>query len=446
MPAGEGTHVDTDQARGGARLVIPQPDAGPGSVEAGWIREPDGSILAVITTADPPSEPPLTGAAPRELELTVVLPCLNEAETLATCVRRALDSMTSLGVVGEVLVADNGSTDGSQQIARDCGARVVDVPQRGYGAALSRGIAEARSPFVIMADADDSYALEDLGPFLAALRDGADLVMGNRFRGGIASGAMPLLHRYLGNPVLSRLGRLFFRTPIGDFHCGMRGMRRESIVNLALRTTGMEYASEMVVRASLRRLSITEVPTLLRRDGRTKPPHLRTWRDGWRHLRFLLAFSPRWLLWYPALFLVGIGTLTLIWLSTGEHQIAGVGFGVHTMLAAATAVILGVQVGALAVLSRSYAAALCLLPRPSRFAATVERQVLKWGVPGGFLAGLSGVGCFLTALLNWQRASFGGLDPASTLRLPILGMVLIVLGAQTVLLSFGLSLTRIGEA
>jgi glycosyltransferase involved in cell wall biosynthesis len=426
--------------------VIPHIDSGPGSVAAGWVREPDGSILTLITTSDLPPEPRFDSAAPRELELTVVLPCLNEAETLATCVRRALDSMATLGVVGEVLVADNGSTDGSQQIARDAGARVVNVPQRGYGAALNHGIAQARSPFVIMADADDSYALEDLGPFLDALRQGADLVMGNRFRGGIASGAMPALHRYLGNPVLSRLGRLFFSTPIGDFHCGIRGMRRESILNLALRTTGMEYASEMVVRASLKRLSITEVPTLLRRDGRTRPPHLRTWRDGWRHLRFLLAFSPRWLLWYPSLLLVGAGTLVLLWLSTGEHQLAGIGFGVHTMLAAATAVCLGVQIGALAVLSRSYAAALGLLPRPSRFAAMVERWMLNWGVLGGFLAGLGGVGCYLAALLGWQHTSFGGLDAASTLRLPILGMVLIVLGAQTVLLSFGLSLTRIGEA
>jgi len=382
-------------------------------------------------------------AAP--VELTVVLPCLNEAETLAACIRKARASLTSLGVTGEVLVADNGSTDGSQVIARAEGARVVDVPIRGYGAALNHGFQAAHGRYVIMADADDSYALDDLGPFLEALRGGADLVMGNRFAGGIAPGAMPALHRYLGNPVLSMLGRLFYGIPVRDFHCGMRGFRRDRVLALGLRTTGMELASEMVVRASLQRYTIREVPTTLRPDGRSRRPHLRTWRDGWRHLRFLLAFSPRWLLWYPAVVLGALGVFGLLWLLPGGHRVGGVAFGIHTMLVAATATIVAVQLGGLAVLCRAYASALGLLPPPAPFARAVERFMLAWGAPFGGLLTLGGVSCFVAALVGWGEASFGRLDPAATMRLPIVGMVLILLGAQSVLLSFTLSLTRIGE-
>jgi glycosyltransferase involved in cell wall biosynthesis len=381
----------------------------------------------------------------RPIELSVVLPCLNEAETLATCIRKAKASMASLGVVGEVVVADNGSDDGSQDIARAEGACVVDVPIRGYGAALNQGFQAARGRFVIMADADDSYPLDDLGPFLEALREGADLVLGNRFAGGIAPGAMPALHRYLGNPVLSMLGRLFFKIPVGDFHCGMRGFRRDRVLELGLRTTGMELASEMVVRASLKRLVISEVPTTLRPDGRSRRPHLRTWRDGWRHLRFLLAFSPRWLLWYPALVLGALGTFGLLWLLPGNHRVGGIAFGIHTMLAAATATIVAVQLGGLAVLSRAYASALGLLPRPGSRAEGAEQVLLGWGAPIGAVLTLGGIGCFVAALVGWGEASFGQLDPAATMRLPIVGMVLILLGVQSVLLSFTLSLTRIGE-
>ena len=232
------------------------------------------------------------------IELTVVMPCLDEAETLEVCIRKALASMQESGIVGEVLIADNGSTDGSQDIARRNGARVVDVPIRGYGAALQGGIAAARGEFVIMGDADDSYDFRNLAPFVEKLREGYDLVMGNRFLGGIAPGAMPPLHRYLGNPVLTGIGRLLFRSPSGDFHCGLRGFRRESVLSLGLQTTGMEFASEMVVKATLMKLRIVEVPTTLSPDGRTRAPHLRSWRDGWRHLRFLLLFSPRWLFLY----------------------------------------------------------------------------------------------------------------------------------------------------
>ncbi|MSX34697.1 MAG: glycosyltransferase, partial [Actinobacteria bacterium] len=242
------------------------------------------------------------------MELSVVLPCLNEAETLAVCIRKARASMNELGIDGEVVIADNGSTDGSQDIARSEGARVVDVPTRGYGAALIAGITDAKGTFVIMGDADDSYDLSNLGPFIEALRGGAELVMGNRFAGGIAPGAMPALHRYLGNPVLTAVGRVLFRSPVKDFHCGLRGFRRDAILELDLRTTGMEFASEMVVKATLNKLTIVEVPTTLSPDGRSRPPHLRTWRDGWRHLRFLLLYSPKWLFLYPGIvvFLLGL--------------------------------------------------------------------------------------------------------------------------------------------
>jgi len=393
----------------------------------------------------------VSGAAPHReepsspVELSVVLPCLNEAETLAVCIRKATACIVSLGVVGEIVVADNGSTDGSQEIAAREGARLVQVPVRGYGAALGHGIAAARGRYVIMADADDSYALEDLGPFLHALRGGKDLVMGNRFQGGIAPGAMPPLHRYLGNPILSYLGRLFFKIPVGDFHCGMRGFRRDKILALDLRTTGMEFASEMVVRASLRRLKLGEVPTTLRPDGRTRAPHLRTWQDGWRHLRFLLAFSPRWLLWYPAILLTMVGLVALSVLSMGPLRIGSIGLGVHTMLAAATLMVVGVQLGGIGVMSRAYAASLGLLPRSSR----IERWIGRIGLGSGALIGfgilLLGLACFVGAFITWGNASFGALDPAATMRLPILGMLLTVLGTQTIMLSFTLSLTRIGE-
>lgn len=385
-------------------------------------------------------------AVPTVLELSIVLPCLNEAETLETCVRKARESLRSLGVAGEVIVADNGSTDGSQDIARANGARVVDVPRRGYGAALAAGIEAAGGEYVLMADADDSYALDDIGGFLEALRGGADLVMGNRFQGGIAEGAMPFLHRYLGNPVLSRLGRLFFRIPVGDFHCGIRAFRRDRILELGLRTSGMEFASEMVVRASLNHFKIREVPTTLRPDGRTRAPHLRTWRDGWRHLRFLLAFSPRWLLYYPSIALQGIGLIGMLWLSFGPQRLAGLGFGLHTMLAFATMFVLGLQGMSLAVVARSYAAHLGLLPPPSgRMILRIAKASLERGLWIGLLLLAGGITCFIVALSIWGAAGFGELDVVRTMRVPILGMVLMVAGFQLITVSFTLSLTKIGE-
>ena len=266
------------------------------------------------------------------MELTVVMPCLNEAETVATCVRKAIGFLAESGISGEVLVADNGSTDGSQRLATDAGARVVPISDKGYGNALMGGIVAARGKYVIMGDADDSYDFTNLMPFVNELRKGADLVMGNRFRGGIAPGAMPPLHKYLGNPVLSFIGRLFFRSKIGDFHCGLRGFSRDSVMALNLQATGMEFASEMVVKATLAGQRVTEVPTTLSKDGRSRPPHLRSWRDGWRHLRFLLLFSPRWLFLYPGLALLVVGSAVTTALYFSPLRIGGAGLDIHTML------------------------------------------------------------------------------------------------------------------
>ncbi|WP_181779441.1 glycosyltransferase family 2 protein [Pseudonocardia pini] len=387
-------------------------------------------------------------AGQEAVELSVVLPCLNEAETLETCIRKAQSSLAELGVVGEVVVADNGSTDGSQDIARDLGARVIDVPRRGYGAALIAGIEASRGDYVLMADADDSYALENLGGFLEGLRGGSDLVMGNRFKGGIEPGAMPFLHKYLGNPVLSMLGRLFFRIPVGDFHCGMRAFRRDRLLELGLRTSGMEFASEMVVRASLSHYRITEVPTTLRPDGRTRAPHLRTWRDGWRHLRFLLAFSPRWLLYYPSLAMQLIGLVGMVWLAVGPstRMVGDVGLGIHSMLAFATMFVVGTQGVGLAVIARSYAAHLKLLPPPSeKFERIFTRLSLEKGLVIGGILMVLGIGFFIAAVSSWGATGFGALDVVQSMRIPIVGMVLCVTGFQLIIVSFTLSLTRIGE-
>jgi len=378
------------------------------------------------------------------LTLTVLLPCLDEAETLGTVIGKARHSIDELGLDAEVLVADNGSTDGSQDIARAAGARVLDVPTRGYGAALKAGIADARGRFVIMGDADDSYALEDLGPFVGALEAGADLVIGNRFAGGIAPGAMPPLHRYLGNPVLSWLGRLFFKIPVHDFHCGMRGMRRDRIIGLGLRTDGMEFASEMVVHAALARLRIVEVPTTLRPDGRSRPPHLRTWRDGWRHLKFLLAFSPRWLFYYPSMVLLVLGVLTMAALYAGPITIGSVTWDVQTMVVAAAATVLGVQGIGMALLARAFSAGLGLLPRSRRIDALLDRFALEHGLVAGLLLTLVGCLFFAAAVLHWGSSGFGPLQHAD-IRTPIIGLVLVVTGAQLVLVSFMLSLIRMTQ-
>jgi hypothetical protein len=374
------------------------------------------------------------------VEVSVVLPCLDEAETVATCVRKALGALRDLGVAGEVVVADNGSTDGSQALARAAGARVVDVPEPGYGSALHAGIEAARGRYVVMADADDSYDLTGLAPFVEKLREGYALVVGNRFAGGIAPGAMPALHRYLGNPVLSLVGRVFFRSAVHDFHCGMRGVDRAAFLALDPRTTGMEFASEMVVKATVHGLRVTEVPTTLAPAGRTRPPHLRSWSDGWRHLRFLMLYSPRWLFLYPGLALMAAGLLLGAWLLPGSRRVGGVGLDVQTLLYAAMAVVIGFQSVVFAVFGKVFAVSEGLLPENPRFSRLFRWVRLETGLLVGGVLIAFGVAGTVYGFYRWSVRSFGPLDAQHSLRIVIPSLTALVLGSQTVLSSFFLSL------
>lgn len=373
-------------------------------------------------------------------ELSILMPCLNEAETLATCIKKAQKSLDDLNITGEIIIADNGSTDGSPEIASSLGARVIHVAEKGYGSALLGGIKAARGKYIIMGDADDSYDFTNLGPFLEKLRAGYDLVMGNRFKGGIAPNAMPPLHKYLGNPVLTGIGRLFFRSPCGDFHCGLRGFSKAAIQRLDLRTRGMEFASETVVKASLHGLRIAEVPTTLSVDGRNRPPHLRSWRDGWRHLRFLLLYSPRWLFLYPGLLLMLIGTAVSGWLLVGPRVVDGITLDVHTFLYAAMAIVIGYQAVIFAVFTKVFAITEGLLPEDPRLKTLFNYIKLETGIVAGALLLVVGIGLSIYALSFWSSTSFGPLDPSRTLRLVIPAVTAIALGLQTVLSSFFLSI------
>jgi hypothetical protein len=375
-----------------------------------------------------------------EIELSIVLPCLNEAETLAVCLKKAKAFLSDYGIRGEVIVADNGSTDGSLQIANAMGARIIAVPTRGYGAALIGGIEAARGRYVAMGDADDSYDFGGLMPFVEALRGGAELVMGNRFQGGIAPGAMPVLHKYLGNPVLSFLGRTFFGTPIGDFHCGLRAFDRDAIRELGLTAPGMEFASEMVVKSAIGKLDIREVPTTLQPDGRSRPPHLRTWRDGWRHLRFLLIYAPKFLFLYPGLALALIGLAGVLGLVGGDVRIGGVEFGVHTMIFAAMAVLMGSQLIGLSVMAQRYGAIAGMWPetgmmRRVRNWFSVERACILGGLmlTGGIVGAATATGI-------WASSGFGNLNPAELMRLTIPSMLLACIGLQTAVTAFFIGL------
>ncbi len=364
------------------------------------------------------------------MELTILMPCLNEAATLPVCIEKARAFLVRAGVAGEVLVSDNGSTDGSRAIAEAHGARVVHTSQRGYGAALMNGIAHARCRYVVMGDADDSYDFSRLDAYLAALRGGAELVMGNRFQGGIAPGAMPFLHRYLGNPVLSFIGRLFFRVPIRDFHCGLRGFSREAVLRLGLVTPGMEFASEMVAKAALAGLRLAEVPTTLQPDGRGRPPHLRTWRDGWRHLRFLLLFCPRWLFLYPGLLLASTGAVGLALLTSGPVQLLGVGLGVHSQLYMGAATVLGAQLVQLAFLTKWLGVLSGIVPVPPWLARSQRYLSVELGLLAGAGAFLLGLVWSLRLVLDWGLAGFGALDPLDAMRYAIPAVTLMILGVQ----------------
>ena len=377
---------------------------------------------------------------PRWLELTILMPCLNEAETVATCVQKARHFLQRAGVTGEILVADNGSTDGSPELARQAGARVVQIAAKGYGSALLGGIEEARGQFVIMADADDSYDFSRIDGFLQLLRAGHQLVIGHRFRGGIRPGAMPWLHRFVGNPVLSFLGRLFFSCRVGDFHCGLRGVDRAAALRLGLCAPGMEFASEMIVKAVLAGWNIGEVPTILSQDGRSRPPHLRSWRDGWRHLRFLLMMSPRWLLFYPGLLLIAGGGAIELLIARGPVVIRGVGFDIHTMLYAAGASILGLQLLLFSVIARTVGVLKHLLPMTPRLRRFLRVFSIERGILLGVSLGLTGLALAVYTLDTWFRVRFGPLDPFTAMREVITSVTLMIAGGEILFASFLLGL------
>jgi glycosyltransferase involved in cell wall biosynthesis len=367
------------------------------------------------------------------------MPCLNEAETLGTCILKAQKAFNEANVVGEVIIADNGSTDGSVEIANRLGAKVVHVQERGYGNALAGGIAAASGKFIIMGDADDSYDFGHAPRFLAQLRAGADLVMGNRFKGGIQTGAMPPLHRYLGNPMLTRVGRLFFGGSCGDFYCGLRGFSKQAFENMGLRTTGMEFATEMVVKATLLGMKVTEVPTTLSPDGRTRPPHLRTWRDGWRTLRFFLLYSPRWLFLYPGVSLILVGALLGLWLLAGSRTVGNVTFDVHTMLYTAVFILLGYQAITFAVFTKFFAISEGLLPPDPTLDALFRYITLEVGLLVGAALIVLGLTTSVYAVTLWGGQHFGSMDYSHTMRVVIPAAVFLTLGVQTVFASFFMS-------
>ncbi len=376
------------------------------------------------------------------LELSIVMPCLNEAKTVGECVTTARRALERMRIAGEVIVADNGSSDGSVALAEQAGARVVPVARRGYGAALAAGIAAARGTYVLMGDADLTYDFDAIDPFVERLRAGDDLVMGNRFTGGVQRGAMPLLHRWLGNPVLSFLGRLFYRSDVSDFHCGLRAFRRDAIARLDLRSTGMEYATEMVAKSALHRLTVSEVPATLAPDMRDRPPHLRTWRDGWRHLRFMLLYSPRWLFLYPGALLMLLGALTSLWLLPGPQHAGDVSFDVHTLIYAALAMIVGFQAVVFALFTKTFAITEGLLPPDPRLDRLYRYVTLETGLVVGSAIFIVGVIWSIYAVAVWRARSFGPLDAsdtALTLRVVIVSGTAIALGLESVLASFFLS-------
>lgn len=378
--------------------------------------------------------------ADTEIELTILMPCLNEALTLEKCITKANRYLAESGIKGEVLIADNGSTDGSQEIAKKLGARVIDVPIRGYGAALGHGIRAAYGKYVIMGDSDDSYNFYKLQGFVDKLREGHDLVMGNRFKGGISKGAMPFLHKYLGNPVLTFIGRLFFGSPARDFHCGLRGFSREAILELGLRTTGMEFASEMVIKSSMNKLRIAEIPTTLEKDGRDRPPHLRTWRDGWRHLRFLLMYSPRWLFLYPGAVIFLSGLVGMLFLVPQAQVVGSVVFDVQTLFLSGIMMILGFNILMFSVLAQHSSSIHGLRPRNAGLDKmmslfTLERLL----VVGLGVAFIGGVGILLT-VFEWKMQDYQLRNYAETMRKLVPASVSLVIGLQ---IAFGAFLADI---
>jgi len=377
------------------------------------------------------------------LELTILMPCLDEAETIAACIGKANTFLLRTGTAGEVLVADNGSTDGSQEIARSLGARVVPVAVAGYGAALLGGIRAARSTYVIMGDSDDSYDFSQLDLFLERLRRGHQLVMGNRFLGGIQPGAMPPLHRYLGNPVLTTIGRLFFQSACRDFHCGLRGFSRDAILDLDLQGTGMEFASEMVVKATVGGLRITEVPTVLWPDGRSRPPHLRSWRDGWRHLRFLLLFSPRWLFLYPGLAMALAGLAMTVWLLPAPRRVGGITLDIHTLLYSSVLMLIGGQSMLFWAFAKIHGVRERIVPSDPWFDGIIGIATVERGLAAAAALLAAGIGLGAVALGSWTDGHYGPLSPSEVMRFVIPSATLMLLASQVFFGVFFLSVLGI---
>jgi glycosyltransferase involved in cell wall biosynthesis len=371
------------------------------------------------------------------------MPCLNESETINKCVREALLAIRESGFTGEVIVADNGSSDDSADIARKAGARTVHILSKGYGSALQGGITAAQGKYILMGDADGSYDFRELPRFLVKLAEGYDLVVGCRFPncgGRIASGAMPWKHRWIGNPVLSALGKLFFSSPVDDFHCGLRAFRRESILALGLKTHGMEFASEMVVKASLQGLQITQVPITLRKDGRSRPPHLRSWRDGWRHLRFMLLYSPLWLFIYPGIFLTISGLIGFIMLRSAPVRVGAITFDLNSLLVSSTAVLIGFQVLCFGLFIKAYAVNSGLLPGKNFWLRLVKGRPVEWGICIGVLFAFAGTGALIQEVLTWKSVGFGALSYQSSLRSVITAVTGIGLGIQAMVYGFALAI------
>lgn len=377
--------------------------------------------------------------------VSVVMPCLNEESTLEICIDKILNTFRINNTSGEIVVADNGSTDRSCKIAQNCGVRLIQVVQKGYGSALMGGIEAARGKYVLMGDADDSYDFSHLPRFIEKLEEGYDLVMGNRFKGGVEPNAMPFLHKYFGNPVLSMIGRIFFRSSIGDFHCGLRAFKRESILSLNLKTTGMEFASEMIAKALLHHLRIAEVPTTLKPDGRNRPPRLRSWRDGWRHLSFMLLYSPRWLFIYPGTILMLMGLLIMLWLLSGPQRIGSVTLDVLTLVYSLAMILLGFQAVLFGMLSKVYAVTQGLVPKPVFWNRLFSWVKLETGLVVGsslFMAGIIGS---ILAVNIWGQHNFQGLDPSKMLRLVIPSSCVIALGGEIILASFFFSVLGLSK-
>lgn len=397
------------------------------------------SIRSTISSANADSARLGDQSNPHTPEVSVIMPCLNEAKTLGVCIEKIQKTFRREGIEGEIVVADNGSSDGSQEIALSLGARLEHVDRKGYGSALRGGIEAARGKYLIMADSDDSYDFSHIPVFLEKLRQGHDLVMGNRFKGGIKPGAMPPLHQYLGNPVLTLLGRMFFHSPCGDFHCGLRGFSKAGYEKLGMRTTGMEFASEMVVKATLMGLRVTEVPTTLSPDGRDRAPHLRSWRDGWRHLRFMLLYSPRWLFLYPGVFFMLVGLGTGLWLLPRPRTIGSVTFDVHTLLYAMVAVLIGFQAVAFAVFTKVYAITEGLLPKDPGMDRLFKVITLEAGLAAGAGLIVTGLAGSVYAVHVWSVGHFGSLNASVVLRTVLPSVLALTLGCQILLSSFFLS-------